>query len=104
MAEKYGAKLAKQVPLERFREKIREHGVSRAVFQLDSVTSQPVGNPEMTDINVAGLLPGGCAPVAFEADGALIVLCKLARLNRIALFPHERHNPNRIRQIIACTD
>ena len=104
MTEKDGAKLPKQVSLERFRQKIGEHGVSRAVLQLDHVAAQPVSDPEVAYVNVPGLLTGGCAPVAFKANGTLVVLCKLARLDRIALFFHERHDPNRIRQIVACTD
>ena len=52
------AELAKQTPLEQLRQKIGEHVLGLTIPKSNIVRVEAIGNKEIPNINVAGLLAG----------------------------------------------
>ena len=63
--------------MEGFRQEISEHMLGLTVPKSDIVSIKSVRNEEITNIDMAGPLAGGCAAVVFKAHGALVVLLEI---------------------------
>ena len=77
MTEKNGPEFPKQTALERFRKEIGKHFIRGTVDNGDGLGLETVLHEEITNVDVARLLPAGCATILLKSDSALVTLVKM---------------------------
>ncbi len=65
---------AEDAALQRLCEEVSKHLTSGTVLEFDFASSHTVGNKEVTDVNMTGLLATRSPTILFEKHGTLIVL------------------------------
>ena len=61
-------------PLLRFREIVTQHIISRTIFDGQLVSSNVIGNKEVSDFDVSSILRARLFPVSGKSHGTLFVL------------------------------
>ena len=87
-----GTEFEEKRTLEGLSEVIGKHGISGAVGDVDVAAFGVVGDEKITDVNVSGALAGRGTAMAFEFDGAFVVLVENGGINGVALGLHEVFN------------
>ena len=76
MTEKNGPEFPQQTALERFRKEIGKHFIRGTVDNGDALGFETDLHEEITNVDVARLLPAGCATILLKSDSALVILVK----------------------------
>ena len=82
----------------------KEHGCSVAMAEGDLVGLEGIGDPKITDVDVAGALASRGPAVAFELFGTLVILFEVTVIRGVALGNEKMHAPDGVREIIAGSD
>ena len=90
--------------LEGLGEEIGEHVVGRTEHYLGLALSDDIGDEEVSDIDMAGLLTARGPTVDLELDGALVVLVDGSRSDAVSLGLDEVLGPDALRQNVADAD
>ena len=89
--------------LERFREEIRQHVLGGTVDDLGVTLGHDIGDEEIPNLDVAGLLPARRPAVDLELDRTLVVLVNQRRTHVISLCFDEVLRPQHLREHVADT-
>jgi len=74
MTEKIGPEFPKQTALKRFCKEIGKHFVRGTVDDGNALGLETVLHKEITNVDVARLLPAGCSTILLKSDSALVIL------------------------------
>ena len=98
MTEKNGPEFPKQTALERFRKEISKHFVRMTVDNGNALGLETVLHEEITNVDVARLLPAGCSTILLKSDSALVILVKNVFGKLVPLFGQKKHpGPDSVR-------
>ena len=76
MTEKNGPEFPKETALKRFCKEIGKHLVRGTVDDGNALGLETVLHEEITNVDVARLLPTGCSTILLKSDSALVILVK----------------------------
>jgi hypothetical protein len=77
MTEKNGPEFPKQTASERFCKEIGKHFVRGTVDDGNALGLETVLHEEITNVDMARLLPAGCSTILLKSDSALVILIKI---------------------------
>jgi hypothetical protein len=97
MTEKNGPEFPKQTALERFRKEIGKNFIRGTVDNGDALGLETILHEEITNVDVARLLPAGCLTILFKPNSALVILVKNVFGKLVPLFGQKHPGPDSVR-------
>jgi hypothetical protein len=97
MTEKNAPEFPKQTALERLRKEIGKHFVRGTVDDGNALGLETVLHEEITNADVARLLPAGCSTILLKSDSALVILVKNVFGKLVPLFGQKHPGPDSVR-------
>ena len=97
MTKKNGPEFPKQTALERFCKEIGKHFIRGTVEDGDALGLKTVLHEKIRNVDVARLLPAGCATFLLKSDSALVILVKNVFGKLVPLLGQKHPGPDSIR-------
>ena len=97
MTEKNGPESPKQTALKKFCKEIGKHFVRGTVDDGNALGLETVLHEEITNVDVARLLPAGCSTILLKSDSALVILIKNVFGKLVPLFGQKPPGPDSVR-------